>query len=70
MLYVLAHAIIIKLTRRLELGEGGFAEGWIKGGEIGEGGCDGIILCLRPNRETFSVTVPPAVALLNYWTTL
>jgi hypothetical protein len=37
-------------------------------GGIGEGGCVGIILCLSLTSETWSSTVPPAVALFNYWT--
>ncbi len=38
-------------------------------GDIGDG-CEGIILCLSLIWETFRFTVPPAVELLTYWTTL
>jgi hypothetical protein len=47
--------VLIELTRRQERGFGIRKEG-IRKGEIGKGGCEGIILCL-------SLTKVPSVAL-------
>jgi hypothetical protein len=47
MLYVLLdHAVIIKLTKKQE---GGFGDGGIRGGQIGEGGCEASYSLLKPN---------------------
>ncbi len=59
---LLAHAVIIKLTRR---GDGGIKEGGIGEGQIGDGGFERIILCSILSVETFRFTVPSPVALLN-----
>ncbi len=59
-------AIIIKLTKKTRRRAWRGRDCWEDG--IGEGGCEGIILCLSLTKETCRITISPLVALLNYMT--